>query len=129
METQAAKEEKGGKSSGSLDGGATLRRQMQTKHSNSFNENLKQRRQNVDSGYCTSDGGWLHETLPKYQPAHNLHIRTDLKLSKSGSCTPTISSPGSNGNSIYDQISQVEMQDQLDKKNKINSNYLNNNNR
>lgn len=124
---------KDGDKNGGTESGNTLRRQMQTKHSNSFNENLKQKRQNVDSGYCTSDGfdsRRYHETLPKYTSNHSpLQIRTEIKMTKSGPCTPTLSSPGTNGNaSIYDQILH-QNQDQLEKKNKINTNYCNNNNR
>lgn len=77
---------------GKVEGTNSLRRTLPKQHSTPvFNETLKVKRNTVDSGYSTSDGGidskWAQEPLPKWQlPSTPLHIRTEL--SKSDTSTP-----------------------------------------
>jgi hypothetical protein len=91
LETVAAKD-------GKIEGSNSLRRSLTKQHSTPvFNETLKVKRNNVDSGYSTSDGGldskWTHDPMPKWQlPSTPLHIRTEL--SKSDTSTPAGVSPG-----------------------------------
>lgn len=91
LETIAAKDVK-------VEGSNSLRRSLPKQHSTPvFNETMKVKRNTVDSGYSTSDGGldskWAHEPIPKWQlPSTPLHIRTEL--SKSDTSTPAGVSPG-----------------------------------
>lgn len=90
LETIAAKE-------GKVEGTNSLRRSLPKQHSTPIlNENLKLKRNTVDSGYSTSDGGldskWAQEPIPKWHlPATPLHVRTEL--SKSDTSTPAGFSP------------------------------------
>jgi hypothetical protein len=91
LETVAAKE-------GKVEGGTnSLRRSLPKQHSTPvLNDNLKVKRNTVDSGYSTSDGGldskWTHEPIPKWHlPSTPLHVRTEL--SKSDTPTPAGISP------------------------------------
>ncbi|CAO1348872.1 unnamed protein product [Diamesa hyperborea] len=103
LETVAAKD-------GKIDGNTTLRRPLNKQQSNpgTLMENHRVNRQNVDSGYSTSDGGidnsrWCHETLPKWHaPTTPLHIRADINLNKSES------SITSNGTGSFDMQSSLE---------------------
>lgn len=105
LETIAAKE-------GKVEGSNSLRRSLPKQHSTPvFNETLKVKRNTVDSGYSTSDGGldskWTHEPIPKWQlPSTPLHIRTEL--SKSDTSTPAGISPGG----FYDHSTSLD-DDQL----------------
>lgn len=90
LETIAAKE-------GKVEGSNSLRRSLPKQHSTPIlNENLKLKRNTVDSGYSTSDGGldskWAQEPIPKWHlPATPLHVRTEV--SKSDTSTPAGISP------------------------------------
>lgn len=118
LETVAYKEEKS-KTGGIYDGHTTLRRTIPPRHGNSFPEtnSLKaSRRQNVDSGYSSTNERWSSE-MPHTQVSSNnghpdisskwspqpLHIRTDnhLKLG-SGTSTPSTISPGGGGHNSID---------------------------
>lgn len=105
LETVAGRE-------GKIDGNNSLRRSLPKQHSTPvFNETLKVKRNTVDSGYSTSDGGldskWAHEPIPKWQlPSTPLHIRTEL--SKSDTSTPAGISPGG----FYDHSTSLD-DDQL----------------
>lgn len=97
---------------GKVEGSNSLRRSLPKQHSTPvFNETLKVKRNTVDSGYSTSDGGldskWTHEPIPKWQlPSTPLHIRTEL--SKSDTSTPAGVSPGG----FYDHSTSLD-DDQL----------------
>lgn len=90
LETIAVKE-------GKVEGTNSLRRSLPKQHSTPvLNENLKMKRNTVDSGYSTSDGGldskWAQEPIPKWHlPATPLHVRTEV--SKSDTPTPAGISP------------------------------------
>lgn len=116
----AMKEEKTRTGSG-FDGHTTLRRNAAAKNSNNaLSELQKIRRQNVDSGYSTSDGfdkRWSQELATangsttvtdnghsKWSPTqvHNL-INTDKSTSSlqiSGNSTPNLSPAANNSNSV-----------------------------
>lgn len=90
LETVAVKE-------GKVEGSNSLRRSLPKQHSTPvFNETLKGKRNTVDSGYSTSDGGldskWTNEPAKWQLPSTPLHIRTEL--SKSDTSTPAGVSPG-----------------------------------
>lgn len=105
LETVAGKD-------GKIEGSNSLRRSLPKQHSTPvFNETLKVKRNTVDSGYSTSDGGldskWIQEPIPKWQlPSTPLHIRTEL--SKSDTSTPAGISPGG----FYDHSTSLD-DDQL----------------
>lgn len=111
---------------GKIDGNNSLRRTLPKQHSTPvFNETLKVRRNNVDSGYSTSDGGldskWAQEPIPpKWQlPSTPLHIRTEL--SKSDTSTPAGISPGG----FYDHSTTLDddqLKRQLERRNMTHSN-------
>lgn len=92
LETVAAKE-------GKVEGTNSLRRSLPKQHSTPIlneNPNQKVKRNTVDSGYSTSDGGldskWAQEPIPKWHlPSTPLHVRTEL--SKSDTPTPAGISP------------------------------------
>lgn len=118
LETIAGKE-------GKIDGNNSLRRSISKQHSTPvFNETLKVKRNTVDSGYSTSDGGldskWAQEPLPKWQlPSTPLHIRTEL--SKSDTSTPAGTSPGG----FYDHSTSLDddqLKRQLERRNMTHSN-------
>ncbi|XP_050076649.1 leucine-rich repeat and calponin homology domain-containing protein-like [Anopheles maculipalpis] len=109
LETIASREEK---SKTGVDGHATLRRTaLSAKNSNSclLDTQQRNRRAHVDSGYCTSDGGfegkrWMHD-----EDAHNSTISSSSKWSpiplhsgftvmpRNGSNHNTTSNPSSGG--------------------------------
>lgn len=118
LETVAGKD-------GKLEGSNSLRRSLPKQHSTPvFNELLKVKRNTVDSGYSTSDGGldskWSHEPIPKWQlPQTPLHIRTEL--SKSDTSTPAGVSPGG----FYDHSTTLDddqLKRQLERRNMTHSN-------
>lgn len=86
---------------GKVEGTNSLRRTLPKQHSTpTLSENLnpqpKTKRNTVDSGYSTSDGGidsrWAQEPIPKWHlPSTPLHVRTEL--SKSDTSTPAGISP------------------------------------
>ena len=90
---------------------------MTTKHSNSFNDNQRQKRQNVDSGYSESFDQRCYDTLPsKWQaPSTPLHIRTDNSSIKSGASTPT-----AENTTVDEEFGKRQFQEQLEKRNKHN---------
>lgn len=110
---------------GKIEGNNSLRRSLPKQHSTPvFNETLKVKRNTVDSGYSTSDGGldskWAHEPIPKWQlPSTPLHIRTEL--SKSDTSTPAGISPGG----FYDHSTSLDddqLKRQLERRNMTHSN-------
>lgn len=136
LETSAQKEEKS-KSGINFDGNTTLRRQTITpRHTNSLVDGQKNnnRRQNVDSGYSTSDGGldkrWSdiqgitnESSTSKWSPIP-LHVKTEQQNNQrnllTGSTTPSIS-PGANviydGNSLEDELKKaILLQENFEKK-------------
>jgi hypothetical protein len=111
LETVAAKE-------GKVEGGTnSLRRSLPKQHSTPvLNENQKLKRNTVDSGYSTSDGGldskWAHEPIPKWHlPSTPLHVRTEL--SKSDTPTPAGISP-SYEHSFDDDLLKKQLEKQRD---------------
>lgn len=132
LDTMALKEEKS-KNGGSFDGHTTLRRNAAAKNSaGPLNELQKIRRQNVDSGYSTSDGydkRWSQEiansngsstvtdngNASKWSPTQSQSLLNHDKSSShttnhpqlhsqsSGSSTPTLSSPATNNNNTVNQ--------------------------
>ena len=118
LETVAGKE-------GKIEGNNSLRRTLPKQHSTPvFNETSKTKRNTVDSGYSTSDGGidskWIQEAIPKWQlPSTPLHIRTEL--SKSDTSTPAGISPGG----FYDHSTSLDddqLKRQLERRNMTHSN-------
>lgn len=118
LETVAGKD-------GKVEGSNSLRRSLPKQHSTPvFNETLKVKRNTVDSGYSTSDGGldskWTHESIQKWQlPPTPLHIRTEL--SKSDTSTPAGISPGG----FYDHSTSLDddqLKRQLERRNMTHSN-------
>ncbi|KAL7043628.1 hypothetical protein ACKWTF_001600 [Chironomus riparius] len=118
LENAAARE-------GRVEGTNSLRRSLPKQHSTPvLNENLhtKVKRNTVDSGYSTSDGGldskWAQEPIPKWHlPSTPLHVRTEL--SKSDTSTPAgISPSGFYENPLDDDL----LKKQLEKRNMTHSN-------
>jgi hypothetical protein len=116
LETVAGKE-------GKIEGSNSLRRSLPKQHSTPvLNENQKTKRNTVDSGYSTSDGGldskWTHEPIPKWHlPSTPLHVRTEL--SKSDTNTPSgISPSGFYENPLDDDL----LKKHLEKRNITHSN-------
>ena len=110
LETIAIKE-------GKVDGNNSLRRSLPKQHSTPIlNENLKLKRNTVDSGYSTSDGGldskWAQEPIPKWHlPATPLHVRTEI--SKSDTPTPAgISPSGFYEHSFDDDLLKKQLEKQ-----------------
>lgn len=110
---------------GRVEGTNSLRRSLPKQHSTPvLNENLhtKVKRNTVDSGYSTSDGGldskWAQEPIPKWHlPSTPLHVRTEL--SKSDTSTPAGISPcGFYENPLDDDL----LKKQLEKRNMTHSN-------
>lgn len=132
LDTMAMKEEKS-RNGGSFDGHTTLRRNAAAKNSaGPLNELQKIRRQNVDSGYSTSDGydkRWSQEipnsngsstvtdngNSSKWSPTQSQSLLNNDKSSphtanypqfqsqSSGTSTPTLSSPATNNNNTVNQ--------------------------
>lgn len=121
LDTVATKDEKS-RTGSNFDGHATLRRNAVAKQNAAVSELQKMRRQNIDSGYSTSDGldkRWSQEMPPangggengnaKWSPTP-MHIRTGPDrnspthapsnsspyLSRSGVATPLLSPAGNN---------------------------------
>lgn len=138
LDTMAMKEEKT-RNGGTFDGHTTLRRNAAAKHSAApLTELQKIRRQNVDSGYSTSDGydkRWSQE-LPgsngngngttasvtdngnpsKWSPTqtllhndkHTPTSYTQFQSQSSGNSTPTLSSPAGSANNNNNNSNQSD---------------------
>lgn len=138
LDTMALKEEKS-RNGGSYDGHTTLRRNAAAKNSSGpLSELQKIRRQNVDSGYSTSDGydkRWSQElntangsstvsdngNTTKWSPTQSSQSLSNndkssplttnysqFQSQSSGNSTPTLSSPAGNNNNTLNSNQSVD---------------------